>query len=944
MLATLRVLLAVLLIPIPTLAQPLPTDSRLVTGEFDNGMKYIVRRHAVPPGRAAVWLHVPSGSLNETDPQRGIAHFLEHMAFNGSENFAPGTVLPFFQSLGLTFGVHQNAFTSFDQTVYQLALPDSTPETFDKGLLFLSDVAFRLTLPPKEIERERQIILEEKRASLGGRQRNFEEIIKRWAPGSLVGERLPIGVVETIGSVEQDDFREYYSRWYVPSNMTVLAVSDMDDAVVIEHLRKHFSEGKRVPAPQDQDARVTAARENRAIVASDPEISRADVSILRVTPARPPTTTVEQARRDLVEAIGEWAFGRRMSRRVSEGKASFLRAGATAGDEFRAIRLADASAGGDPSKWRPMLEELATELRRAVLHGFTPREIEDARKELLAGAERAVETEPTLPARTLLGAMNNAVAEGEPITSAGQDLDLVRQLLPTITPEEVAAAFKGNFDPGPAGLLFVLEVPSTAEVPSEQDFIALATEALKTTPQAEADAARASALMEAPPTPGEVAEAEVHEPSAVWSAWLSNNVRLHHRFMDYRKDQVSVTITLAAGTIQETAEDRGIAEAAAIAWQRPATSTLSSTDIRDLMTGKKVTVTGRPGMDTMAVSVSGSPDDLETGLQLAHLLLTDPAVEQPAFDQWRQQQEQLLAIRSLQIEFVFSDLFDATTYPKGDARFRPLGAEDLQRLSRDRAQSWLRKAIAEAPIEVSIVGEIPRERAIELARGYIGSLPARPRISPDTLNKLRTLDRPRGPLAARAEVATETDKAIAVSGFFGAERDDVLNQQLLTIAARVLTNRMIEVVREKEQLVYSIGATSSGALEFPGYGTFWALSYTDPAKLDALQETLRGMYAGFAESGPTEDEMQTVRRQIDTALDERMLEPAFWTGVLAGLTFRNTRLQDVVDAPAAYQAHPGAAVREAFASFYTPEGTFEVAATPKQDAPPSPANDRGPPP
>ena len=163
--------------------QPLPTDPRLVTGELDNGLKYIVMRHNNPPNRAAVWLHIASGSLNETDKQRGIAHYLEHMAFNGSTNFPPGSVIPFFQSLGLTFGQHQNAFTSFDQTTYQLALPDNNPETLQKAMLFLSDVGLRLEMPGAEIENERQVILEERRTRLGGRQRVSDYWFENLAPG-----------------------------------------------------------------------------------------------------------------------------------------------------------------------------------------------------------------------------------------------------------------------------------------------------------------------------------------------------------------------------------------------------------------------------------------------------------------------------------------------------------------------------------------------------------------------------------------------------------------------------------------------------------------------------------------------------------------------------------------------------------------------------------------
>src|SRR4029450_2985913 len=154
-----------------SIAQSLPTDPSLVTGELDNGLKYIVRQHAVPPGRAAIWMHMSTGSLNETDRQRGLAHYLEHMAFNGSPNYPPGSVVPFFQSLGMTFGRDQNAFTNYEQTTYQLSLPDAKPETLGQGMTFFSDIVGCLSLLPGEIDAERQIILEERRRGLSAGQR-----------------------------------------------------------------------------------------------------------------------------------------------------------------------------------------------------------------------------------------------------------------------------------------------------------------------------------------------------------------------------------------------------------------------------------------------------------------------------------------------------------------------------------------------------------------------------------------------------------------------------------------------------------------------------------------------------------------------------------------------------------------------------------------------------
>jgi len=184
--------------------EPLAVDPALVIGRLDNGLEYVVRRHPNPPGRMVVWLHVHSGSLNETEETRGIAHYLEHMAFNGSKNFPPGSLIPFFQSLGMSFGRDQNAFTSFDQTTYTLALPDTQPATLDKGLLYLADVATGLSFVPAEIDSERRVVLEEKRARAGARQRIQDYVLERLAPGSTIGRRLPIGTEDGIQQSELD--------------------------------------------------------------------------------------------------------------------------------------------------------------------------------------------------------------------------------------------------------------------------------------------------------------------------------------------------------------------------------------------------------------------------------------------------------------------------------------------------------------------------------------------------------------------------------------------------------------------------------------------------------------------------------------------------------------------------------------------------------------------
>src|SRR5262245_46889414 len=251
------------------------------------------------------------------------------MSFNGSANFAPGSVVPFFQSLGLAFGRDQNAFTSFDQTTYQLTLPGGGRDVVEKGLLFMSDVAMRMSLDATELDSERQIILEEKRARASAQQRVQDQIHERLAPESTLGRRLPIGIEQTIKSMTRADFQDYYSRWYVPSNMTVIVVGDTDPSMVAEVITKEFGGGRTVSRPAPRDAGVKPTTDQRAIVVSDPELTRAEVSIARLEPPRGPVTSVAQRRRELVERIGIWAFERRTSAEIAAGRVSFVESNAS---------------------------------------------------------------------------------------------------------------------------------------------------------------------------------------------------------------------------------------------------------------------------------------------------------------------------------------------------------------------------------------------------------------------------------------------------------------------------------------------------------------------------------------------------------------------------------------------------------------------------------------
>ncbi|MEK7466490.1 MAG: insulinase family protein [Planctomycetota bacterium] len=923
--------------------QPLPTDPALVTGQLDNGLRYIVRKHAVPPGRAVVWIHISSGSLNETDRQRGIAHYLEHMAFNGSENFKPGSVVPFFQSLGMTFGRDQNAFTNMEQTAYQLSLPDAKPETLDKGLLFFADVLFRLLLTKEEIDAERQIIQEERRRSLSARQRTSDYVMQHIAPGSLFGERDTIGTEATINGFTQQDFRDYYGKWYTASNATVMVVADADPAIVVKAIKDKFGAAPKKDRPADQSPGVKAYEKSFAVVASDAELTAEDIRIMRLEPARPPATTLALYRDALVVRVGESALNRRLEAKISRGGTSYLIGRISSGNDASTLFSTELSGRAAPGKWKAALQELALELQRARAFGFTAGELGAVKKQILSDAEREAETVSTVSASSHISRMNGSIESGQPILSPAQRLDLLGQMLPSITVEEVAKRFAAEFDP--AAVAFVAVLPTSADVPTESQLLEIGTAALAVKPTQDVEIALATKLLPELPKPGEVKELEEHAASKVWSAWLSNNARVHYRFMDYRKNEATVTITLIGGDLLESAGNRGITQAAQLAWSRAATKGLTSTDVRALMTGRKVEVRGSGGggggrgrggrggggggsPGAVSLTISGSPEDFETGFQLAYLLLTQPRIEEASFTQFQSTVKGLIQESMNSPSGLGARIATSLAFPDDEARTKPVTCENIDALTLAASQAWLEKLIKESPIEIAIVGDIPKDRALELAARYLGSLPPRPRVSPETLLPVRSLKRPAGPRTSEQTLDTPTKQAYVMSGFYGADQSNRDDVRALSMASRILSTRMTTEVREKAQLVYSIGASSRAATTWPGFGIFSASAPTEPTKTGALVEKLASMYAEFAKNGPTDEELDIAKKQMANTFDEQMKEPATWSGRLDTLTYQGTRLDDIVGEPAAFQALTAKQVKETFAKYYDPKNAIVVVVKP----------------
>ncbi|MGD8453785.1 MAG: insulinase family protein [Phycisphaerae bacterium] len=929
--------LSVLLFAAQCLAQEkLPTDSRVQTGRLDNGVSWVYRQHATPPGRVFLLVHVRTGSLNETEAQRGLAHFIEHMGFNGTEHFAPGELIPYFESIGMEFGADVNAYTSFDQTCYMVFLPDTSMEEIDKGLMVLSDYVFRDLLLEAEIDKERGVILEELRGGQRAEQRMRDELWPKLFAGSRFGQRMVIGTEEVIRGAGRDELERYYRTWYRPENVTVFLVGDVELDPLMSVVQKWFGEYKpEGPAEKAHGPEFKPFTEQRAIIVTDPEYARGDFAAINLRPGRQPPTTVDEWRGELVEHLACRMVTRRLEERVRQGEASFQEAGLWAGSFFDEAVLVSAQASGEPRDWEAAAREVVIEISRARQFGFNERELELARSELRAAAQRAVDTENTRDGQAILFELSRLWHEQQPIMTAAQELELVDRLLPTITLAELNQVFADYFRPGT--FAYVLEFPDKPDVkvPTEDEVLAVARAALSERVEPPVEKKGPGDLLAAEPEAGHVVESTVDEDLGITSAWLENGVRFHHRYMDYRKDTVLMSISLAGGQIEETPDNIGVTAVSLLAINQPATSRLSSNDVIDIMTGKNVEVRAVPAEDAVVIRIQGSPADLEDGLRLVYALLQDAKLEEAAFTTWKQSLLQRLAMAQQRPDFKGFEAM-RELMGGGDPRLAMPTAERVERQTVAGGQAWIERLCKQAPIEVAIVGDIKLDRAQSLIEKYLGSLAPRERTAAN-LDPLRKLHRQAGPLKRRVEVPTVTDKAFFLYGFMSCDAVAVEESRLFHLAANIVTSRLIKRVREELSLVYTIQAQSEPSMAYLDNGLFFSYSPCDPAKIDEVVAETERVYREFAEKGPTDEELANARKQVETDLDTDMKEPEYWWGVLQGLEQHKMELAPLKTIRADFAGYTAEQVRAAFAKYYTPERTFVVTAAPvPPPAPPAP--------
>jgi len=400
-------------VPFAHLASDLPVDTAITYGELSNGLRYAVRQNDTPTKTATLLMRIDTGSLNETEETRGLAHFLEHMAFNGSENIPEGEMTKRLERFGLAFGADTNASTSFDETTYQLELPDVTEEMLNETLGIMRETAERLTLAPEAIEKERGVIQAERRARSNPAFKAFLDQLDFYAGHTILPDRLPIGTEETINSVTPEQFRDFYKRYYRPEKTFITLVGDLEPAFALEKIEEFFGDWEN-PADSASGLSVEVGsapiQEPRARVYSDPEI-QTSVSLSVMKPYEAEMDTVANRKDGLIEGMGNRILNRRLGKMARTETSAFISAGVGRSNFFDVAEISSLSVSAQPENWDAALAQGEQALRQALEFGFSQAELDEQIANIENSLEVSVQTSPTRRtprlARQIMGAFSN---------------------------------------------------------------------------------------------------------------------------------------------------------------------------------------------------------------------------------------------------------------------------------------------------------------------------------------------------------------------------------------------------------------------------------------------------------------------------------------------------------------------------------------------------------
>ena len=855
----------------------LRADPAAKFGTLKNGLRYVILPNHEPKNRASLRLLVVSGALQENENQRGLAHNLEHMAFNGSTHYAPGTLVEFFQRMGMGFGNDTNAFTSQDRTQYMIELPDTKPATLADGLTVLADYAGGLLLEQKSVDKERGIILSEIRYSDSVQYREYVAETKFLFANTRIPERIVLGLPAVIEQANRDRFVDYYDTWYRPERMAIIAVGDFDpDALEKLIAEKLTPVAPRAPARPDPDLGALDTFDGlRALYHHEAEAPNTTAGIQTITPV-PDADKLDNAATRLAALprnIANSIINRRLEILAKQENSTFTNGRAYTHDNLNFYRNAGIELTCKPDQWPAALATAEQELRRALAHGFTDAELRDAVSTTLNHLQQAAKAAPTRHSDRLANEISSALVGGKVFTTPADNLALLKPALEKLTPAACLAALREAWS-SPGRYLTIIGNAKIDDAPADaqQTIIAAYTRSAATTvapPEKTADAP--FAYTDYGPA-GSISQRTHIDDLNIDLITYANGVRLNLKKTDYEANKIQISLRIGAGDLTQPPDKPGLDFLASNILIDGGLGKHSDDELQRILAGRTLSTQFNVGDDAFTFRATTNRDDLLLQLQLLAAYITDPGYRPEAMRQTRKYFEQYYTSLAhvpqgpLQLE-VFRYLAG------GDPRFGAPAQTEVAARTPDEVRAWLAPKLATGPIEIAIVGDIDPDATAAAVARTLGALP--PRDAKPAYDAERRVAHG-VPAAKTYTYDSKLPKGILAVLWPTTDALDAPTARRLALLTKVLSDRLRVQIREKLGDSYSPFATNTASTTYPGYGYILAYVTIDPAKAQLLDDTISAIADDLIKNGVTDDELTRAKLPVLTGLRESERSNAYW--------------------------------------------------------------------
>ena len=861
----------------------LPADPVIQWGQLENGIRYVIMPWQEPPGRVSLRLLVKAGSLHETDRQKGLAHFLEHMAFNGSRNFSPGEMVEYFQRLGMAFGPDTNAHTWWKETVYKLEFPNNDEALLRDGLLLLRDYADGMLLLEDQVEKEKGVILSEARDGRSAQRLAYEDGLKFALPDTLMPNRLPIGDDDVIRLTTREELQNYYSSWYTPDRIVLIAVGEVDPAGMESLFMEYFAD---MP-PRDfeiaePDLGTIVPAETRINVYSNEELPLGSLEIYtrRKIEPRVPTfaTTLEQIKLDLANAM----LTRRFEKLSKEEDAPFTRGN---GYDYRwldFVRYSGVFLNFDTKTWKPAMETAVTELNRALEYGFSESELAEAKANLVNRYEEAAARAQTRKSRQLSSDLVRAIMDRTIPMDPATQRDLFVPAIEAIEGDSVWQVFKAAWDQEErlVNLTGNLDAIVLGEFNAARAIAVGALEAEAQEPWAYTDFGE----------PASVVESEHIEDLDIYRLRLSNGVRLNIKQTDFEANKIHVKASFASGRLEVPLDKPGLELMAAATFTAGGLGEHSLDEIKALTAGR--TVGADFAVENQQFTLGGitNEGDLPLQLQLLAAYLSDPGYRPESRRLLIRQLDGLYTQLAHNPQAVLQNEVERFL-AGGDERFGYPEREELESRTLEEVAAWLENPLREGYLEVAIVGDFKdRDGVIEQVCKTFGALPARKPERPE-LTEARQVAFPRGAGRQVFYYRSEIPRAFTTVNWPTADASNNDLARRLSVLGEIFSDRMRVEIREAIGEAYSPYAYNQSSEAFEDFGYLRGLVGVDPEDAVSIEGILMGIGENMAINGIDPDELIRAIEPIKARNEEYRRTNAYWlNGVLLRLQQEPQRL------------------------------------------------------